>query len=1013
MITKKLRSAFKVLALCVGIFSFMIPSAQGQTVSGTVTDANTEEALPGVNVLVKGTQIGTATGSDGTYELGVPSLTDTLVVSFVGYQTQEIPIDGRTTVDVALERGAVTGEELVVVGYGTQQQENVTGSVESIEGADLVRQTSMQTSAALMGQVSGVQVTQNSGQPGEDAGTVRIRGIGTLGNSNPLVLIDGVEGNLNDVPSSNIENITVLKDAASAAIYGNRASNGVILVTTKRGQGGDLRANYNGYVGTQSATRQPEFVEGGRFMRLENLGATNLGKQPIWSEEYIQQWEENHPSPAYPNTDWVEALFTENAIQTRHNVSVSGGAENMNYRASLTYDEQNGEVPNFQYTRFNVQLNTDVDVTEKLGFSFDALFREENQMEPAAGTNLTIRQAYRIPPVYLDRFPDGRIGPGFSNRNAVAEALQGGLQQIEGNYYQGRFKLEYDPVQGLTVEAMYAPEYNNDFFKEMRKQWEFYSPETGEVAGTFPSINNLSESFNKTFTHNATVTTTYENTFFDHSFLKVLGGGEYVEENFNFFSASRDNFALQNLEQLNAGAVANQQNSGSASGFALLSGFGRVNYELLGRYLFEFNLRYDGSSRFAEEVRWGAFPSFSVGWRLSDEPFMESLEFLSLLKLRGSWGALGNQQVGGNYPFAATIDLGQDFIFGGSTVGGAAQTELANRRLAWEKTTTTGIGLDAELFQNRLELTLDWFTRTTDDILLQLPVPLIIGQDAPFQNAGEVENTGWEASVGYNDDIDILGDEMSYNVSFNLSDVENEVTDLKGAGPFVGGNSITRVGDPINSIYGYESDGLFDSQEEIDNHADQFGSLAPGDIKYVDQNEDGVINEQDRVIVGNPFPSMNFGVRLGANYRGFGINAFFQGMGGRDVYLSDDAGWALYNAGKIQKWQADSYWTPEEPDDDFPRLTQTTSHNNFRTSDYWVYDAQYLRLRSLQVQYSFPQSLLESINIRNLDIYVRGQNLWTGFDNMPPGIDPNVPNSTPGSFYPQNRLYSVGINFGI
>jgi len=1018
MITKKIRVAVKIVLLGVGILSFVVSTAKGQTVSGTVTDANSEEALPGVNVLVKGTQFGTATGSDGAYELGVTSLNDTLVVSFVGYQTQEIPIDGRTTVNVALERGAITGEELVVVGFSTQQQESVTGAVEPIDGAELAEQPSVQTSSALMGRVSGVQVVQNSGQPGDDDGTVRIRGIGTIGNADPLVLIDGVEGSLDNIPSSNIESISVLKDAASAAIYGNRASNGVILVTTKRGQGAELRANYEGHVGVQSATRQPDFVGAGEYMRLNNLGKTNIGQDPVWSEDFIQSWEENtnggaNPTPEFPNTDWVESLFTESAIQTQHSLSLNGGGENTSYFGSVTYDEQSGEVPNFGFDRFNVRLNTDVNITDEIQLTIDGKFVDSEQTEPTAGTGLTIRQAYRTPPIFLDRFPNGNLGPGFSGRNAIAEAHDGGLTTTETNLFRGRMQLRYEPTQGLDLRVMYAPEYENIFNKSMRKQWESIDPETGEIISQFPARNSLTEGFQKTFTNNAVATATYQTEISNHSFLKILGGGEFVEEEFNFFNAFRDNFTLERLEVLNAGAQANQQNSGSATKFTLLSGFGRLNYEFQNKYLVEANVRYDGSSRFAEDVRWGVFPSFSAGWRISEEPFMESVDFIDQLKIRGSWGILGNQEVGGNFPFAAVVNFGQDFVFGGNTVGGAAQTELANEGLTWEETTTTDIGLDAALLDNRLTLTADWFKKTTDDILLQLPVPLVVGLDAPFQNAGVVENTGWETRVGYNDDIDVFGEEISYNFSFNISDVTNEVTDLAGAGPFISGNSIIKTGEPINSIYGWESDGLFDSQEEIDNHASQFGSVARGDIKYVDQNDDGVINEEDRVIVGNPFPDFNYGFEIGLEYKGFNVSAFLQGVGSRDVFLSGDAAWAFSNAGKIQNWQAESFWTPDNPDDDFPRLTATTSHNNFRTTDYWVYDAGYLRLRNLRVGYTLPATWTNKVNVRNLRIFFLGQNLWTGLDDMPPGMDPNVPNSTPGSFFPQQTLYSIGVSIGV
>jgi len=1009
---KGLPALYKVLLLGVASLGILVYSAhaQDQTVTGEVTDASSGEALPGVNIVVKGTTIGTATDSDGAYRLSVPSLSDTLVFSFVGYQPREIPIDGRTVVDAALQVEAVIGDEVLVIGYGTQREENVTGAVTPIDGAELAEQSSVQTSAALMGRAPGVTVTQNSGQPGENQGTIRIRGIGTLGGNaknNPLVLIDGVPGDIDNVPASDIENISVLKDAASAAIYGSRAANGVILVTTKRGQrGGGFQVSYNSRAGIQTATGQPEYVEGGEFMRLENLGATNLGKEPVWSEEYIEEWEANHETnpDQYPNTDWVETVFSETATQMQHALSISGGTGSVLYRGSLQYDSETAEIVNFENQRYSARLNTDVDVADDFSFNFDFNAVREDQQEPAQGINLVTRQAYRVPPVYAARYSNGLYGPGFSPRNPLAAAESGGLNSIEHYTIRGRLRASYEPVSGLQFNVQYAPEYDNLFVKDMTKQWTAHDPEGNELFN-FPSTASLNRNYSRSFTQNLNITGSYQHAIESHNF-EVLGGYELVDFRTDFFDAFRDDFTLQDFEQLNAGSQANQQNSGSAAENSLMSVFGRLSYDYDAKYLLEANLRYDGSSRFLEDNRWGLFPSVSAGWRISEESFMQPVEAIDELKVRGSWGQLGNQKIG-NYPFAALVNLGQNFIFGGSVVSGAAQLDLANADISWESTTTSNVGVDATLLRNRVDLSFDWFTRTTNDILLQLPIPRIIGLDAPFQNAGEVNNSGWELSVGYNDAI---GRDFTYDVSFNISDIENEVIDLRGAGPFISGTSIIREGDPINSIYGFEADGLFQSQEEIDSHAEQSGQIAPGDIKYVDQNGDGTINADDRVIIGNPFPNYNYGFDVSAGYRGFDVSAFFQGVGSQDVLLQGDATWALSNAGKVTTWQAEQYWRPEKPDNDYPRLTQTTSQNNFQTSSFWVYDASYLRLRSLQVGYTIPDTWAEAISAREFRVYVVGQNLFTVLDNMPPGIDPNVPNATPGAFFPIQKVYSVGVN---
>ncbi|MFH5884514.1 SusC/RagA family TonB-linked outer membrane protein [Halalkalibaculum sp. DA3122] len=979
-----------------------------EQVTGQVTDASTGETMPGVNVLVKGTTTGTSTDSEGRYELSVPSLQDTLVFSFIGYQRQEVPIDGRTEIDIAMQVQAVSGEELIVVGYGTQQRQNVTGSVNQISGDDIASQPSVQASAALMGKVSGVQVIQNSGQPGNNQGTIRIRGTGTLGNSNPLVLIDGVPGDLDDVPSSDIESISVLKDAASAAVYGSRAANGVILVTTKRGQQDEFQVNYRGFVGWQQPTEQPEFVEGGEFMRLENLGATNLGKQPIWSESYIEEWEANHETnpDEYPNTDWVDLVFSEPGFQQKHHIDISGGTEAIRYLGSISFDDENANVPNFNYKRYNIRLNTDVNVSEKFDFDVDLNVQRADETETAANfsSDNVIQGAYRIPPVYAAKYSNGGWGPGWNGQNPLAFIHDGGLATDEMYKVDGRINATFQPLEELQFELMYAPKYRSTFFREMTKQYEVVDPE-GNVQLKNPTQNSLFQQYVRDFTHNANFTAEYQQSFGNHN-LNALGGYEFIEFRNDFFNAYRDNFALQNFEQLNVGSEANQQNSGSAESWALQSLFSRVNYDFNSKYLLEANLRYDGSSRFTEDNRWGIFPSFSAGWVISEEPFMESLDIINSLKLRGSWGNLGNQQIG-TYPFASIIDLGQSFVLGGNTVSGGAQLDLANSNISWEETETKNVGLDLALLDDQVNFSLDVFERTTTDILLELPIPLIIGLNAPFQNAGEVKNTGWEMQAGYSDNI---GTDFSYSVSFNLSDVNNEVTDLKGAGPFISGSSIIQVGDPINAIYGYESDGLFQSQEEIDNHATQSGQIAPGDIKYVDQNGDGLINAADRVVIGDPFPSMNYGISLSANYKNFDFSAFIQGVGSRDVLLQGNAVWALWNAGKVREWQAEDYWTPDNPDASYPRLTQATSHSNFQATDFWVYDASYLRLRNLQVGYTLPNTLTSQLSISNARIFFLGQNLLTLFDDMPQGVDPNVPNGTFGGYFAVNRLLSAGID---
>jgi TonB-linked SusC/RagA family outer membrane protein len=995
-----------------------------EQISGTVTDATSGETLPGVNILVMGTSTGTSTDTEGYFELTVPSLQDTLVMSFIGYQTREVPINGRTELNIQLIQETVTGDEVVVVGYGTQRKENLTGSVKQVGGSELDVQPSPLASATLMGKAAGVTVIQNSGQPGRNPGNIRIRGIGTLGGgskNDPLVLIDGVVGSLDDIPSNDIENISILKDAASAAIYGSRAANGVILVTTKRGRGTDFQISYNSMYGWNKPTRQPEYVNAGTFMRLENEAATNLGQDPIWSEDYIREWEENYQTDPnnYPNTDWVKEVFTGSGFQQKQAFTLSGGTESVNLLGSLAFDEERGTIPNHGFKRYSVRLNTDVKVSEKFNFDVDLNTIRKDRRRSSLSHDLITRQAYRIPPIYAGRWEDGGYGPGWDGRNPIAFAEAGGTRDDEEILLKGKIMAQYEPVTGLGFSLMYAPDYHSSFFKRMRKTIDFFDPETGEELQLAQStqVSDLLQGWARNFTHNLNFRTDYQYDLRNHSF-EILGGYELIEYQRDVFDAYRDEFTLQDYQELDAGSSANQQNSGNSTSYNLQSFFGRFTYDYRSKYLFEANLRYDGSSRFSEEVRWGLFPSFSAGWNIVQEPFMQSQDLFSTLKLRGSWGMLGNQNIAGNFPYAAFINLEQEFIFGGSPAPGAAQLSLANENLTWEETTTFNIGADVTILNDRINLAFDWFKKTTDEILLTLPVPSIIGMNPPYQNAGVVENTGWEIEAGYNGNI---GSDFTYGVSVNLSDVKNEVIDLKETGPYINGTFITEEGHPINSIYGYESDGLFDSQDEIDNHATQTGQIAPGDIKYVDQltvdtngdgipdEADGIINADDRIIIGDPFPRYTYGININAAYKNFSVSALFQGIGKRDVLLQQNVTWAFFNAGKITEWQASDYWTPDNSDASYPRLTQTTNHNNFQASDYWMYDASYVRLRNLQVSYRLSNRLTNDLGVRNIRVFFTGQNLVTLFDDLPPGIDPNVPSSTTGNYYPVNRVLSGGI----
>jgi TonB-linked SusC/RagA family outer membrane protein len=987
---------------------------QGFTVSGKVTDEGGELIL-GASVLLKGTSIGTITDADGKYSLSAADANGMLVFSYIGFQTAEVPINGRSVIDQSMTSIATELGEVVVVGYGTQKKVNLTGSVVNISGKEIANQPVMQTSNALIGKMPGVTVTQNSGQPGSDAAGIKIRGIGTLGNSDPLVLIDGVPGNMNGVDPRDIADISVLKDAASASIYGSRAANGVILVTTKRGEGGAIKVNYNGYVGWQSPTELPEYLGGYEYMTLYNLARQNIGQSAAYTQAYIDGWQANHLTDPdqYPNTDWVDQVFTENGFQQHHSVQLSGGTDMAKVMASLSYMDQGGNIANYNYKRYNARINTDLKVSDKVNFNFDLNMRRSVRDQPSAGLTYVVREAFRDPPIYASKFSDGTWGPGWSGQNPVASAQAGGINEEHFNYVRAIIRANYEPIKGMNLSVMYSPQFNDDQAHNFRKQYEFYN--YGDAAPSrYPTRNSLTQQNTKTLNNNLNAIATYEKTVGDH-FFKGLVGYELITNDYSWFRASRDNYALQDYEQLNAGSRDNMQNEGSSNEWGLQSYFARLNYDFKGKYLFEANVRRDGSSRFAEGQKYGTFPAFSAGWRVSEESFFDGVGFINDLKLKASWGQLGNQNIG-EYPFASTIALGQDYLFGGNVVSGAAQLDLANKGISWETTETTNFGIDLGMLQNRLTISAEYYVRNTSDILLRLPIPMTLGLNAPYQNAGKVRNTGWDLALGWSDEIN----DFSYGVNFNISNVNNEVVDLLGTGPHISGSHITQEGYPINSIFGYKSAGLFQSQEEVDAAPTQIGAIAPGDIRYVNQltvdtdgdgvfdASDNVINAEDRTIIGNPFPRYMYGMNLNAGFKGFDLSVMLQGIGKRDVLATGDAIWAFQNGGKIQQWHLD-YWTPENPDASYPRLVATTSHNNFQSTDYWVFDASYLRVRNLTFGYTLPRGMMEKISVNRLRLYFSGQNLLN-FHNMPQGWDPEIPNETTGDLYPITKVYSFGID---
>lgn len=986
-----------LLLLSISIYGY----SQKRVLKGTVT-GETGEHLPGVTVLVEGTTIGVITNIDGKYEISVPAKKNILIYSFIGFISERVDITGKDVSDVKLKAQVTSLDEVVVVGYNTQKRVNLTGSVASIGGKELAAKTVISTSMALQGTAAGVTVTQSSGKPGGDNGTINIRGIGTLGNASPLILIDGSEGDLNAVNSNDIENISVLKDAASAAIYGSRAANGVVLITTKRAQKGKTKVDYHGYTGWQRFTGLPEYVGGYDYMVADNQALVNAGKTAIWSQAYIDAYKTKSGlySYDYPDVNYQKLLYTGSGLQQYHNVNISGGTDKLSSMLSLAYMDQEGEVAGFNYKRYTVRINNDYKVSDKLQFKFDLNGRYAPTHEPYGGESNIIGAVERLPSLLGVYLPDGTYSTNFMNYPNAAAYKDAGRNLTDVYSISGRIAMNTQPIKGMDIELAYMPNFNYTYTNNLVIPVALYNPTSTTPALMNPSLSTLNENYSMNRTHNLHGLVTYKKAIGDHN-LSILGGYEQISYRTNYFSAYRENFPFINYPVMNNGSVINMSNGGTASEWALRSYFGRFNYDFKNKYLIEANARYDGSSRFSDGHKYGFFPSFSAGWRISEESFMKPIAWISNLKLRGSWGQLGNQNIG-TYPFASVVNLGQNYTFNNTAVNGAALTAMANSDITWETSTTSNVGVDFGIM-NKLTGTFEYYIRNTDNILLQLPVPSTIGLTAPYQNAGKVQNKGWDFSLNYNNQ----DHEFKYSIGVSLSDVKNKVTDLKGSGPYIGSYTITREGDPIGALYMYKSDGLFQSQAEITSHATQIGTLAPGDIRYVDINKDGKIDANDRVVVGSNIPRYSYGFNFDAKYKGFDFNIFIQGVGKRQTYYDGYNGWAFWNFCNIQKYQLDA-WTPTNTTAKMPRLIDGSSGNNFTPSDYWVHNAAYWRIKNLQIGYTIPTKLSKMVKLEKIRVYVSGNNIYT-YDHLPKGWDPEQPMGNTNS-YPISATYVFGID---
>ena len=998
-----------VLAGVLMIFSFMV-YAQERIVTGKVYDSSGESII-GASVMVQGTMQGVVTDIDGAFQLKVqPS--QSLVISFLGYQDVILPVGNKNNFKIILEEDSKKLDEVVVVGYATQKKVNLTGSVASVSAKDIQDIPVANTTTLLQGRLPGLVLTQNGAQAGNDNPEIRIRGIGTFGNNNPMVLIDGVEGSISqiaEIPSADIESISVLKDAASAAIYGVRAANGVILITTKRGQASSkVKISYSGSYTLQTPGIVPDYVDGYNWALMKNEVSTGT-----FSPEALQKLQDGSDPDHYANTNWLDAVL-RNASMHQHHLSVSGGNENTRFMTSVAYSNQDGIMMKTGVERFSFRSNIDTRY-KRFTFGLNLSGNKNNVTSPVAPSGEGGIMRYvswftrpTVPVMYSNGhygYVDGSSLSAELMKNPV-ESMSLGHRSNEYWRFNGKVFAGIDLWDGLKFQTSFAYAFDLNATKS-------YSPKSPARYDAEGNIRKAAGETNKEedyWYRNATWTSenllTYNKQFDKHN-VNVLLGHSVIGSRFYKTTASIQGFPTENIYELDGGTI-NPGAKGNSEEYKLQSFFGRVNYGYDDRYLFEFNIRHDGSSRMPKANRYATFPSVSGGWVFSNEELMKDYKNFSLGKLRLSWGKLGNQEIG-NYAYAATLGASGNYFFdqGGDKQAGMVQTSVPNEDIKWETTRSINVALDLGFFNNRIQTTFEWFDKKTSDILMQLAMPgIFLGSlNAPYQNVGAVRNRGWEWNVNYSDS---KGDWV-WNVGFNLSHVKNEILEMGGLEETISGQTINRIGNPIGAYFGYKAIGMYRTEADLQRtnskgEVIKQNGVAPklGDIMYADLNDDGNITADDRDIIGNPFPKYSYSFNLGASWKNFDLSTFWQGVGGIYRYSWETS--TDIRGNLTERW-LDRY-SAGNVNASMPALGNTM---NDSYSSFWLENSSYLRLKNLEFGYTFRQPGLAKMGVSSVRVYFAGSNLLT-FTSLKNWDPEKTSGDARNDVHPNMRTYSFGLN---
>lgn len=965
-------------------------------IQGMVLDEG-RQPVSGASVTVKGDGTrGVSTGDDGRFALRVPQGTQILVIYSVGFERQEVEVGaGQTAVTVQLRSAVSDLDEVVVVGYGTQKKVNLTGAVSSVDMKDLESRPVVNVVEALQGTTPGLTIQQSNSQPGNRP-SIHIRGMNTLNNNDPMVIIDGIIGDIQNVNINDIESISVLKDAASAAIYGSRASNGVILITTKRGSKGTARVGYDYLYGVQTPTFMPQIVDSWVYAELRNEALFNSDRPLQFSSEQISDFRLNGP-----NANWMKEIYRPSSPQQTHNLSLSGGNDKTTYLVSGAYTDQESMLqgPDYGLERVNFRTTIETQVSERFKFNVLAAYARNTLNDHAYWTEWIIEQATRMPSIYPIIDAEGNYTyPSGSNSNSLARLEQGGRRTSWNDDLSGILNAELKIVDGLKLRGMVGAQGYYNRLKENRKA----------IPGSGDQENRMTNSSQRIQNITSNLILSYDKTWGNHTF-NALGGYSYEGGTDNRF----ETFRLvdeSNYDIMGGSQTSNTGNQEWQTEWSIYSAFFRANYDFADKYLLEFNLRNDISSKFRKGNRSAWFPSLSAGWKVSEESFYpESLKaMLPFAKIRTSWGLVGNNRIA-DYQYQATVNVAQGYNFG-DTMYPVASFDAVNPDLKWETTRMFNIGADLGFLNNALTFSGEYYVNDTYDILIAIPVPGVFGGGAPIQNAGSVQNKGWELSARYQ----LRTGQVDHTISGNFSDSKNKVIDLKGT-YWINGfdvNTMVQEGYPIDAYYAFRWDGFFQTQEEVTQGPRLDGiTPKPGDIRYLDKNGDGLVREDDdRFVLGNRFPRFLYGFNYAAQWKGLDFSMFWQGVGQRMVWLRGESVEAFHNnnEGPVFDFHIDR-WTPNNPNATYPRLTVgAESANNATKSNFWIEDAAYLRLKNVQLGYTLPARLTEKLSIGRFRIYASVHNALT-ISDMRVGWDPETADGS-GRIYPVNRTYSLGLN---